>query len=49
MEFGIPQEKWVYQYSNESIYICSKAVGGLAQGCAISDGKTCLIILPENS
>jgi len=47
INFKIPKEQWIYKYTNESISICTKEVGGLAEGCAISNGKTCTIILPE--
>jgi len=47
-EFNIPQDKWIYNYTDESFSICGKAVGGIAEGCAISDGTTCTIVLPKS-
>jgi hypothetical protein len=47
VEFNIPKEKWIYNYTHDALGICSRAVGGLAEGCAISDGVTCTIVLPE--
>ncbi len=46
-EFGISKDKWVYEYREDSVMVCSKAIGGLAEGCAISDGQTCRIVLPK--
>jgi len=45
-EFGIPQEKWVYEYREDAVMVCSKAVGGLAEGCAFN-GEVCRIVLPK--
>ena len=47
VDFKIPKEQWVYNYTDEATSICTKAVGGIAEGCAISDGVTCTIVLPE--
>lgn len=47
LEFNIPKQNWTYTYTEDSLSICSKAVGGIAEGCAISDGQTCKIILPK--
>lgn len=47
VEFNLPKERWVYRYTDEAMSICTNAVGGIAEGCAISDGTTCTIVLPE--
>jgi hypothetical protein len=47
-EFNIPKQNWIYNYTDESFGICSKAVGGIAEGCALSDGTTCTIVLPKS-
>jgi len=46
-EFNIPKQNWIYNYTEDSFGICSKAVGGIAEGCALSDGTTCTIVLPK--
>lgn len=45
-EFGIPKEKWVYEYREDSVMVCSKAIGGWAEGCAFN-GEVCRIVLPK--
>ncbi len=48
VDFKIPKERWTYHYTDNAMSICTNAVGGLAEGCAISDGHTCTIVLPES-
>jgi hypothetical protein len=48
IEFNIPKQNWIYNYTDNSFGICSKAVGGIVEGCAISDGQTCTIFLPKS-
>jgi hypothetical protein len=46
--FSVPQEYWVYIYTDEASKICSEAVGGYAHGCAIKRENHCEIILPKS-